>query len=102
MAAGRSPVTSWAETTAVSTRPAPGFLVLAALLVALPGPRGALAQAKCSKADFEAVVDDAAGALRGLAQQNTPQFQAKLRQLKVKRGWSDDQLLKEAEPLVRD
>ena len=79
-----------------------GFLVLAALLVALPGPRGALAQAKCSKADFEAVVDDAAGALRGLAQQNTPQFQAKLRQLKVKRGWSDDQLLKEAEPLVRD
>src|SRR6476620_161052 len=79
-----------------------GFLVLAALLVALPGPRGALAQAQCSKADFEAVVDDAAGALRGLAQQNTPQFQAKLRQLKVKRGWTDDQLLKEAEPLVRD
>ena len=56
----------------------------------------------CSKADFEAVVDEAAGALRGLAQQNTPPFQAKLRQLKAKRGWSDDQLLKEAEPLVRD
>ena len=34
--------------------------------------------------------------------QNTPQFQAKLRQLKAKRGWSDDQFLKEAEPLVRD
>ena len=48
------------------------------------------------------MVDEAAGALRDLAQQNTPQFQAKLRQLKTKRGWSDDQFLKEAEPLVRD
>ncbi len=48
------------------------------------------------------MVDEAAGALRELARQNTPHFQAKLRQLKAKRGWSDDQLLKEAEPLVRD
>ena len=79
-----------------------GFLLLAALLIALSGARAALAQAPCSKADFEAVVDEAAGALRGLAQQNTPPFQAQLRQLKAKRGWSDDQLLKEAEPLVRD
>jgi hypothetical protein len=79
-----------------------GFSLLAALLIALSGARAALAQAPCSKADFEAVVDEAAGALRGLAQQNTPPFQAKLRQLKAKRGWSDDQLLKEAEPLVRD
>jgi hypothetical protein len=79
-----------------------GFLLLAALLIALSGARAALAQAQCSKADFEAVVDEAAGALRALLQQNTPQFQAKLRQLKAKRGWSDDQLLKEAEPLVRD
>jgi hypothetical protein len=78
------------------------FFVLAALLVALSGTRAALAQAPCSKTDFEAVVDEAAGALRGLAQQNTPQFQAKLRQLKSKRGWSDDQFLKEAEPLIRD
>jgi hypothetical protein len=79
-----------------------GFLVLAALLVALSGARVALAQAPCSKSDFEAVVDEAGGALRDLALQNTPQFQAKLRQLKTKRGWSDDQFLKEAEPLVRD
>jgi len=79
-----------------------GFLVLAALLAAFSGARAAWAQAQCSKADFEAVVDEAAGALRGLAQQNTPQFQAKLRQLKTKRAWSDDQFLKEAEPLVRD
>jgi hypothetical protein len=78
------------------------FSVLAVLLLVLPGPCSALAQPPCSKVDFEAVVDDAAGALRDLAQQNTPQFQAKLRQLKAKRGWSDDQFLKEAEPLVRD
>jgi hypothetical protein len=57
---------------------------------------------ECSKGDFEAVVDEAAGALSALARENTPQFQAKLRQLKAKRGWSDDQFLKEAEPLVRD
>ena len=79
-----------------------GFLLLAALLIAFSAARAPLAQAPCSKTDFEAVVDEAAGALRGLAQQNTPPFQAKLRQLKAKRGWSDDQLLKEAEPLVRD
>ena len=71
---------------------------LAALTAACP----AAAQVSCSKADFESVVDEAAGALRTLAQQNTPPFQAKLRQLKAKRGWSDDQFLKEAEPLVRD
>jgi hypothetical protein len=80
-----------------------GFLVAAALVVALPAARAALAQAaQCSKADFEVVVDEAAGALRDLALQNTPQFQARLRQLKTKRGWSDEQFLKEAEPLVRD
>ena len=40
------------------------------------------------------MVDEAAGALRDLARQNTPQFQGKLRQLKSKRGWSDDQFLR--------
>jgi hypothetical protein len=62
----------------------------------------ALAQAQCSKGDFEAVVDEAAAILRDLTKQNTPQFQAKLRQLKDKRAWSNDQFMKEAEPFVRD
>ena len=63
----------------------------------------ALAQgAGCQKSDFEAVVDEAAGALRTLNHQNTPQFQAKLRQLKDKRGWSHEQFLVEAAPFVRD
>ena len=56
----------------------------------------------CAKTDFEAVVDDAAGALRDLNLQNKPAFQEKLRQLKEKRGWSHDAFLKEAAPLVRD
>jgi hypothetical protein len=76
-----------------------GFVVLAAVLMASTAGR---AESQCSKGDFEAVVDEAGGALRALAQQNTPPFQAKLRQLKTKRGWSDEQFLAEAEPLVRD
>jgi len=71
------------------------------------GPGGApsagTAQGKlCQKADFEAVVDDAAGALRDLNLENKPAFQEKLRQLKEKRGWSHDAFLKEAAPFVRD
>ncbi len=56
----------------------------------------------CEKADFEAVVDDAAGALRDLNLQNKPAFQEKLRELKDKRGWSHDAFLQEAAPYVRD
>lgn len=78
-----------------------GLLVAGAALLTAHAPARAQAQA-CAKADFEAVVDEAAGALRTLGRQNTPQFQARLRQLKEKRGWSDDRFLKEAEPLVRD
>jgi hypothetical protein len=56
----------------------------------------------CSKADFEAAVGEAAQALRDLNQVNKPAFQAKLRQLKAKRGWSHDQFLTEAAPIVQD
>jgi hypothetical protein len=72
-------------------------LLVAACCATVP----AVAQT-CAKADFEAVVDDAAGALRTLHHQNTPPYQAKLRQLKDKRGWSHDQFMTEAAPLVRD
>jgi hypothetical protein len=74
----------------------------------VPGLAGsALAQtgptaSQCTKADFEAVVNAAGAALRDLARQNTPVFQGKLRQLKDKRSWSNDEFLKQAEPLVRD
>ena len=47
-------------------------------------------------------MNDAGAALRDLTQQNTPAFQAKLRQLKDKRSWCNDEFLKQAEPFVRD
>ncbi len=68
---------------------------------AAPATPGAAPQV-CAKADFEAVVDEAAGSLRDLNMQNKPAFQEKLRQLKDKRGWSHDEFLKEAAPFVRD
>ncbi|MEL7049941.1 MAG: hypothetical protein AAFO75_13480, partial [Pseudomonadota bacterium] len=52
--------------------------------------------------DFEAVVDEAAGALRSLNSANKPKFQAKLRELKDKRAWSHEAFLKHAAPFVRD
>lgn len=60
------------------------------------------AAAACQRADFEAVVDEAAGVLRDLNAANKPKFQDKLRQLKTKRAWSQEQFLKEAAPLVAD
>ncbi len=68
---------------------------------AAPAAPGGATQV-CAKADFEAVVDDAAGALRDLNMQNKPAFQEKLRQLKDKRGWTHDVFLTEAAPFVRD
>jgi hypothetical protein len=37
-----------------------------------------------------------------MTQANTPSFQAKLRALKDKRGWTQDQLMREGQPFVRD
>lgn len=77
-------------------------LVLAlGLSIALSAQSAAQAPA-CSKGDFEAVVDDAAGALRDLNAKHKPAFQDKLRQLKDKRGWTHDQFLKEGAPFVQD
>lgn len=59
-------------------------------------------EAPCGKADFEAVVEEAASTLRDLNAKNRPAFQEKLRLLKEKRGWSHDQFMREAAPFVRD
>lgn len=78
---------------------------LAAGAASAAGQPAAIAQAPqlaCQKSDFEAVVDEAAAALRDLNLKNKPAFQEKLRQLKDKRSWSHDQFLKEAAPFVRD
>ena len=69
----------------------------------LAGSPHAMAQGPaCTRMQFEAAVSDAAGALRDLNAQNRPNFQTKLRALKDKRGWTHDQFLKEATPLVQD
>ena len=77
---------------------------MAAVLLAVSGliERGLAQAPACAKTDFEAVVNEAGSALRDLNRENTPKFQGKLRELKDKRGWGNDQFLKEAEPLVRD
>jgi hypothetical protein len=56
----------------------------------------------CSRAEFEAVVDAASTTLTSINASNAPAFQAKLRQLKDKRGWTNEQLMREGEPFVRD
>ena len=60
------------------------------------------AQDSCTKADFEAVVDEAAAALRELNAKHKPNFQERLRQLKDKRGWDHDTFMREAAPFVQD
>lgn len=78
-------------------------LVAAVLALLSPVPRSALAQpAACSKSDFEAVVDEAAAALRDLNQKHKPDFQERLKALKDKRGWGHDQFMQEAAPFVKD
>lgn len=71
------------------------------LAIASPDGRAEPPQT-CAKADFESVVEQAAGALRDLNSKNKPLFQEKLRNLKEKRSWTHDQFLKEATPFVRD
>jgi hypothetical protein len=56
----------------------------------------------CDKTQYEAVVDEAGAALRALNANHKPVFQEKLRELKDKRGWTNDQFLKEAAPFVKD
>jgi hypothetical protein len=78
------------------------FAVLAVSLHVVVAGAVAAPGGACKKAEFEAVVDDAAAALRDLNLANKPRFQDKLRQLKDKRGWSHDQFLELAAPFVSD
>ncbi len=79
-------------------------LGVAAMLVALSvaSQKVATQTSACARTDFEAVVNEAGAALRDLNRENTPRFQGKLRNLKDKRDWGNDQFLREAEPFVRD
>jgi hypothetical protein len=75
-----------------------GLLLLVGVCVAINPARAQ----PCARADFEAVVDQASATLVEVTQQKTPQFQGKLRALKDKRGWSNEQLMKDGAPFVRD
>jgi hypothetical protein len=82
------------------------WIAVAALMQVALAAMGPLARAEdpasCAKAEFEDAVDEAAAALRELNNKHRPEFQEKLRQLKDKRGWSNDQFMKEAAPFVKD
>lgn len=78
-----------------------GWIVWSAVVIAA-SIGAALAQPACTKTDFEAVVDGTSTALEALNGKNKPVFQDKLRRLKEKRGWSQEQFLREAVPFVRD
>ena len=58
--------------------------------------------AACERADFEQAVGSASTTLRDMTNRNTPDFQDRLRALKTKRGWSTDEFVKAAAPLVAD
>ena len=73
-----------------------GWMMLAAAPVALAQ------STSCTREEFAAVVDEAAAGLRALNQQRRPEFQNRLRELREKRGWSQDQFIAEAAPFVRD
>ena len=75
---------------------------MALLASATAGLAQNAAPVACARTEFEAVVDDAGEALRTLTQKNSPVFQAKLRALKDKRGWSHEQFLADGARFVRD
>lgn len=60
------------------------------------------AHADCERSAFETAVEEAATALRHLHAEMRPPYQAKLQELKAKRKWTADQLMREAQPLVQD
>ena len=77
-------------------------MALAAAVAGASATRAGESATTCTKAEFEGVVDEAAAALRDLNTKHRPVFQEKLRLLKEKQGWSNDQFLKEAAPYVKD
>ena len=72
------------------------------MLAAVSVLSAAVRAQSCSRDEFETVVGEAATALRDLNLKNKPAYQGKLRQLKEKRGWSQETFLAEAAPLVQD
>jgi hypothetical protein len=70
-------------------------------LLAVTGATAAAADT-CNRAEFESVVASASETLRDLTAEKKPVFQEKLRGLMEKRGWTYDQFVAQAAPLVAD
>jgi predicted dithiol-disulfide oxidoreductase (DUF899 family) len=83
-------------------RGASASTIVCAMSLALWSVVPAAAQTVCPREAFEAVVDEASSVLVGMTQKNTPAFQARLRALKDKKGWNQDQFLKEGAAFVKD
>jgi hypothetical protein len=90
-----------AVTTPMPRRPLRAACRPMVLCVALVVTTPALADT-CDRAEFEAAVTTASATLRDLTAEKKPAFQEKLRALMTKRGWTYDQFVKEAGPLVTD
>ena len=73
-----------------------------ALMVALPFASGAALAENCDQAAFSAVVSEVRGKLDALNTRNKQEFQQKLGKLREKHGWSKDDFVKNASPLVQD
>jgi hypothetical protein len=78
-----------------------GRILLLALAIVAAMPAGA-AEVTCTRDDFAAVVDEAGDLLRRMTSENTPRFQGELRLLKEQRGWSEEEFLEAARPLVQN
>lgn len=76
-------------------------MALLLLMLAAAQPARA-AEVVCTRDDFAAVVDEAGDALRKLTGENTPRFQARLRVLKERMSWDDEEFLSEARPFVQN
>lgn len=67
----------------------PGWLLAAAVLLVCLAPHAGIAQT-CTKEDFAKAVDEAGAALRDYNSKAAPQLSDKLRQLRTRKGWKDD------------
>jgi hypothetical protein len=95
--AARQPTRVLGTLTAVALR----LITGSAITISIVAAGGAQAQT-CDRAEFETVVTSASATLRDLTAEKKPAFQEKLRSLMAKRGWTYDQFVKEAGPIVAD
>lgn len=63
---------------------------------------GAVAQEKCDRAAFTAVVADASAQLTAMNTANKKSFQDKLQLLRAREAWPDAEYLAKASPFVKD